>query len=43
MEPGISPGAQLFVLASTLYGLGLYASLGSPNGNAQEWKDNITS
>ena len=41
-EPGISPGAQLFVLASSLFGLGLYTSLGSPNGNAQEWKDSIT-
>ena len=42
-EPAISPGAQLFVLASTLFGLGMYASLGTPNGNAELWKDSITS
>ncbi len=39
----ITPGAQLFVLASTLFSLGLYAGLGQPNGNAEVWKDSITS
>ncbi len=39
----VSPGAQLFVLASTLFSLGLYTGLGEPNGNAQVWKDSITS
>ena len=42
-EAGISPGAQLFVLASTLFGMGLYTNLGQPNGNAEVWKDSITS
>ena len=42
-EAGISPGAQLFVLASTLFSMGLYSSLGQPNGNAEVWKDSITS
>jgi hypothetical protein len=42
-EAGVSPGAQLFVLAQTLFGLGLYASLGTPNGNAEIWKDSIRS
>jgi hypothetical protein len=42
-EAGISPGAQLFVLASTLFSMGLYSSLGQPNGNAEIWKDSITS
>ena len=40
-EPGPSPGAQLFALASTLYGLGVYANLGLPNGNAAAWKEEI--
>jgi hypothetical protein len=39
----VSPGAQLFVLASTLFSLGLYTSVGSPNGNAAEWKTQIIS
>jgi hypothetical protein len=39
----ISPGAQLFVLASTLFSLGLYTNVGSPNGNAAEWKNQIIS
>ena len=42
-EAGISPGAQLFVLASTLFSMGLYSSLGQPNGNTEVWKDSITS
>ena len=42
-EDEISPGAQLFMLASTLFSLGLYETLGQPNGNAAVWKHNITS
>lgn len=41
-QAAVSPGAQLFVLASTLFGLGMYASLGQPNGNAAGWKDQIS-
>lgn len=37
----ISPGAQLFTLASTLFGLGVYTNLGQPNGNAAAWKSSI--
>ncbi len=40
-QAAISPGAQLFALASTLFGLGLYTSLGQPNGNAEMWKEQI--
>lgn len=40
-QAAISPGAQLFALATTLFGLGMYTSLGQPNGNAEEWKSNI--
>ena len=40
-QAAISPGAQLFALALTLFGLGLYTSLGQPNGNAAVWKDSI--
>lgn len=40
-QAAISPGAQLFALATTLFGLGLYTSLGQPNGNAEEWKSSI--
>ena len=42
-EAGISPGAQLFALASTLFGMGLYNNLGQPDGNAAIWKDSIIS
>ena len=42
-EAEISPGAQLFMLASTLFTLGLYGALGQPNGNATVWKTNIIS
>lgn len=42
-EGEISPGAQLFVLASTLYSLGLYETIGYPNGNAAAWKTQIIS
>lgn len=42
-QAAISPGAQLFALALTLFGLGLYASLGQPNGNAEVWKEQIIS
>jgi hypothetical protein len=41
-EAEISPGAQLFMLASTLFSLGLYEDLGQPNGNAALWKTSIT-
>ena len=40
-QAAISPGAQLFTLALALFGLGLYTSLGQPNGNAAVWKDSI--
>ena len=39
----VTPGAQLFVLASTLYSLGLYTILGQPNGNGPAWKAQIIS
>lgn len=42
-EAQISPGAQLFILASTLFSLGLYETLGQPNGNAEAWKERIIS
>jgi hypothetical protein len=42
-EAEISPGAQLFILASTLFSLGLYETLGQPNGNAEVWKESIIS
>ena len=42
-ETGVSPGAQLFILASTLFSLGLYATVGQPNGNAAAWKAQIGS
>ena len=40
-EAGISPGVQLFALASTLFELGLYTNLGQLNGNAEVWKEQI--
>jgi hypothetical protein len=42
-EAEISPGAQLFMLASTLFSLGVYEPLGRPNGNAEAWKERIVS
>jgi hypothetical protein len=42
-EDEITPGAQLFLLASTLFSLGLYESVGQPNGNAPAWKESIVS
>jgi hypothetical protein len=42
-EGEITPGAQLFMLASTLYTLGLYETIGPPNGNAAGWKSQIIS
>ncbi|GIK40699.1 MAG: hypothetical protein BroJett011_45320 [Chloroflexota bacterium] len=39
----VSPGAQLFALASTLFSLGIYTGIGSPNGNAAAWKNQIIS
>lgn len=42
-EGEISPGAQLFMLASTLYTLGLYETVGQPNGNPNAWKVSIIS
>jgi hypothetical protein len=41
-EAAISPGAQLFVLASTLYDIGIYTGLGQPSANAEAWKVQIT-
>ena len=40
-EAGVSPGAQLFALASTLFELGLYTNLGQLNSNAEVWKEQI--
>jgi len=39
----ISAGAQLFMLATTLYDLGLYAALGNPaaEANVEGWRDGI--
>ena len=42
-EGEVTPGVQLFMLASTLYALGLYDTIGSPNGNAIAWKNQIVS
>jgi hypothetical protein len=42
-QSAVSPGAQLFMLASTLFSVGLYTAIGQPNGNFQEWRDNIVS
>lgn len=39
----VSPGMQLFLVASTLFSLGLYATVGRPNGNPEAWKEQITS
>jgi hypothetical protein len=42
-ETEVSPGAQLFTLAATLFSLGLYTGVGTPNGNAAAWKSQIVS
>jgi hypothetical protein len=42
-EAEISPGAQLFMLALTLFSLGLYRTLGQPDGNAGAWKERVIS
>ena len=42
-EAPVSPGAQLFILASTLFSLGVYSTLDQPNGNPEAWRDNIIS
>jgi hypothetical protein len=42
-EAGISPGAQLFILASTLSQMGIYAALGQPAVNAEAWREWIES
>lgn len=42
-EKEISPGTQLFLLAATLFSLGIYAELGQPIGNAEMWEERITS
>lgn len=42
-EAGISAGAQLYLLASTLFSLGVYEGLGQPNGNAGVWQESIIS
>jgi hypothetical protein len=38
----VTPGAQLFLLASTLFRLGLYPDLGRPEGNAEVWQESIS-
>jgi|GEM_PF-3479140 len=40
-EAGISPGTQLFILASTLFHLGIYTDLGQPTANAEAWGERI--
>jgi hypothetical protein len=40
-EAGISPGMQLFILASTLFHLGIYTALGQPAANAEAWRERI--
>lgn len=42
-DTAISAGAQLFLLASTLFSLGLYGELGQPGGNAAAWQERIMS
>ena len=39
----VTPGAQLFLLASTLFRLGLYPNLDWPDGNPQLWQESISS
>jgi hypothetical protein len=39
----VSPGMQLFLVASTLFSLGLYETVGRPNGNPEAWMRRITS
>lgn len=40
-EAGISPGMQLFILASTLFDLGIYADVGQPAANAGAWGQRV--
>jgi hypothetical protein len=40
-EAGISSGVQLFILASTLFRMGLYTALGQPAANAEVWRERI--
>ncbi len=40
-EAGTSPGVQLFILASTLFELGLYTDLGRPAANAEMWGERV--
>lgn len=42
-EIGVSPGLQLFILASTLFEMGLYPALEKPAANAELWKESIIS
>lgn len=42
-DSSISPGLQLFMLASTLFQLGIYTPLGQPVVNAEMWKESIIS
>lgn len=42
-EVSVSPGLQLFMLASTLFQLGIYTPLGQPAANAEIWKESIIS
>lgn len=39
----VSPGMQLFLVASTLFSLGFYETVGRPNGNPEAWMKRITS
>lgn len=40
-EAGISPGVQLFILASMLFQMGIYTALGQPAANAEAWRERI--
>ncbi|MBI1878455.1 MAG: hypothetical protein HYR94_09555 [Chloroflexi bacterium] len=42
-DVSVSPGLQLFMLASTLFQLGIYTPLGQPAANAEIWKESIIS
>lgn len=40
-EAGISPGTQVFILASTLFQMGIYADLGQPAANGEAWGERV--
>lgn len=42
-DAGITAGAQLFLLAATLFSLGVHEEAGQPGGNAAAWQERIKS